>query len=90
MEMNYWLQLEVLLEKQEIVVLDSIRIPSEWRDTMCDLYASAAVLLPIEWNGKKGFLSFQEIGQERVWEEESIWFFKEIKKIIVKALLKSE
>lgn len=81
---------EILLKNQEVVVLDSIHIPSEWRDTMCDLYASAAVLLPIEWNGKKGFLSFQEIGQERVWEEECIWFFKEIKKIIRKTLLKWE
>ncbi len=79
-----------LLKDQDIVVLNSTHIPREWCDTMCDLYASAAVLIPIEWNGKTGFLSFQEIGQGRVWEEESIWFFGEIKKIIEKALLKSE
>lgn len=79
-----------LLKDQDIVVLNSTRIPKEWCDTMCDLYASAAVLIPVEWKGKTGFLSFQEIGQGRVWEEESIWFFGEIKKIIEKALLKSE
>lgn len=81
---------ETLLEEQNAVVLDSVRIPREWRDTMSDLYASAAVLIAVEWNGKTGFLSFQEIGQERVWEEEYVWFFGEIKKIIEKALLKSE
>lgn len=81
---------EILLKKEEMVVVDSIHIPSEWRDTMCDLYASAAVFLPIEWKGKTGFLSFQEIGQERVWEEECIWFLREVKKIIGKTLLKWE
>ncbi len=79
-----------LLKDQEMVVLNSIRVPKEWLDTMNDLYASAAVLMPIEWNGKKGFLCFQEIGETRVWEEEYLWLFTVIEKIIEKVLLKSE
>lgn len=79
-----------MLLKEEPVVINSIRIPQEWNSTMNDLHASAAVLIPVEWDGKTGFLSFMEIAEERVWEEESIWFFKEIKKIIQKVLLKSE
>ena len=81
---------EALLRGQEIIVLNSIHVPKEWLDTMSDLYASAAVIMPIEWEGKQGFLCFQEIGQERVWEEEFLWFFRVIKKIIEKVLLKSE
>ncbi len=79
-----------LLKDQEMVVLNSIRVPKEWLDTMNDLYASAAVLIPIEWSGKKGFLCFQEIGEARVWEEEYLWLFTVIEKIIEKVLLKSE
>lgn len=79
-----------VLLKEEAVVINSIRIPEEWSSTINDLYASAAVLVPMEWNGKTGFLSFMEIGEERVWEEECIWFFGEIEKIIQKVLLKSE
>lgn len=81
---------EALLKGQEIIVLNSIHVPKEWLDTMSDLYASAAVIMPIEWEGKQGFLCFQEIGEERVWEEEFLWFFRVIKKIIEKVLLKSE
>lgn len=79
-----------ILLKEEPVVINSIHIPEKWNNTMTDLYASAAVLMPMEWSGKKGFLSFVEIGEERVWEEDCIWFFGEIKKIIQKVLLKSE
>lgn len=79
-----------LLKGQEMVVLNSVHVPKEWRDTMKDLYASAAVLTPVKWNGKEGFLCFQEIGATRVWEEEYLWLFTVIGKIIEKALLKSE
>lgn len=79
-----------MLFQEENVVLNSIHIPQKWQNTINDLYASAAVLIPMEWTGKTGFLVFLEIGEERVWEEEAIWFLKEIKKIIEKVLLKSE
>ena len=79
-----------VLLQNEAVVLNSIHVPREWQSTMNDLYASAAVLIPVKWSGKTGFLAFLEIGEERVWEEEAIWFLKEIKKIIEKVLLKSE
>lgn len=80
----------ILFRDEEQVILNSVCTPKEWMDTMNDLYASAAVLMPIQWNGRKGFLCFQEIGEERVWEEEYLWFFAIVKKIIEKALLKSE
>lgn len=76
--------------KDEPVVLNSIHIPELWQSTMNDLYASAAVLTQVKWAGKTGILILLEIGEERVWEEETIWFFEEIKKIIEKVLLKSE
>ncbi len=79
-----------LMKDKDMVVLNSTRVPKEWLDTMNDLYASAAVLMPIEWSGKKGFLCFQEIGEARVWEEEYLWLFTVIEKIIEKVLLKSE
>lgn len=76
--------------KDETVVLNSIHIPREWQNTVDDLYASAAVFIPLKWTKKQGFLVCMEIGEERVWEEETVWFFGEIKKIIEKVLLKSE
>lgn len=79
-----------VLLQDETAVLNSIHVPKEWQNTMNDLYASAAVLIPVKWTQKTGFLVFMEIGEERVWEEEAVWFFKEIKKIIEKVLLKSE
>ena len=80
----------ILFGDQEQVILNSVCTPKEWMDTMKDLYASAAVLMPVAWRGKKGFLCFQEIGEGRVWEEEYLWLFTTIKKIIEKALLKWE
>lgn len=79
-----------ILLKDEPVVINSIHIPEEWENVMNDLYASAAMLISVKWNGKKGFLCLLEIGEERVWEKECIWFFGEIKKIFQKVLLKSE
>lgn len=79
-----------LIKKQQVAVINSIYVPKEWRSTFGDLHAKAAVVLAMEINRKPGFICFLEYQEERIWEEEAVWLFQEIKKIIEKVLLKSE
>lgn len=81
---------EKILRRQKSVVLNSIWIPKEWRDTFNDLNAKAGVILPLTFGKKNGFICFLEELEDRVWKEEEVEFFKKIKKIIEKVLLKSE
>lgn len=79
-----------LLEKNKIIVLNSIRIPKEWRDTFGDLNSKAAILIPLKFGAYNGFICYLEVLKERIWDNETIKFLEKSKKIIEKVLLKSE
>lgn len=69
-------------------VLNSTSIPKEWRSILSDLHAKAAVLLPIKTDTYQGYLCFLKVTEDRVWEDEIVEFYKKIRKIIEKVLLK--